>query len=276
MTTTAGRPPKHSLATTPGHSTPSGQPNAKRKWPPAKAPGGRGRGYPPCSLDVFAALRKFLEQSKAFAEAPTLAPPDLMLLTVDRHGPFLKIAVVNRNSPTPISFGFKNETLKVRNLPAADALLLRLLLMFGGGCAVNDDGTGWAALRLFPSAKEGVMWDRIVANAEPRTIVHHRAPDGRRNDHHDVDPDFRCIETLAPAVTVADDEGDVPPKRSPSRGRPEATASALARYRANHHRSGIELTESDYLQMLSDAFALVDARRKDLAQLPAPSLEASL
>jgi hypothetical protein len=264
MTTTTNPKDHRSSAS----NTPPGQPKAKPKEKTAKATGrplGGGSSYPPCSIEAFAALRKFLEQSKAFVEAPTITPPELGLLTVELHGPFRKIAVTNRNSPTPISFGFDNATLKVRNFPSANALLLRLLLAFGGACSVNDAGNGWAYLRLFGSDTEGVMWDRVTTNAGPFEIVRHRASDGRRNDHHDVDPDFRSIETLTPAVKTVSEEdgGDVPPKkRPPSRGRPEATASALARYRRNHQRSGIDLTESDYLQMLKDAFALVDAHRK--------------
>lgn len=240
------------------NNTTASQPQAKHKG--NTSCGGPRRGYPPCSLEAFAALREFLKQART-----RTTPPDLRLLTVDPHGPFRKITVNNKTSPTPISFGFRNETLKLRNFPAPDALLLRLLLAFGGGCSVNDDGKGWASPRLF-GGQEGIRWDRLPADAGHLEVVQHRAPDGRRNDHHDVDPDYRCIETI-PAVATAtvtdDDGGDVPRKRQPKRGRPEAIASALTRYRANHHRSTIDITESGYLQLLNDAFALVDDHRRN-------------
>lgn len=246
------------------NNTTASQPEAKHKG--NTSCGGPRRGYPPCSLEAFAALREFLNQART-----RTTPPDLRLLTVDPHGPFRKITVNSKTSPTPISFGFRNEARKLRNFPSPDALLLRLLLAFGGGCSVENDGQGWAATRLFGGGKEGVLWDRLTTNAGHLEVVHHRAPDGRRNDHHDVDPDYRCIETIlaAAAATAADDGADdgaddVPRKRQPKRGRPEASASALARYRANHHRSGIDITESGYLHLLNDAFALVDDHRRKL------------
>jgi hypothetical protein len=68
-------------------------------------------------------------------------------------------------------------------------------------------------------------------------------------DHHSQDPRF-----FRRTEGTGGTQGGKP-RRSPYRTRQDAIETALSYYRANHHRSGIRITEAEYRAILEQALS---------------------
>jgi hypothetical protein len=220
---------------------------------PASEPTKRLYGYLPVRPETFAALVTFLKQSQRALTDPTAPAPNTPLLTHEWHGPFRSIRVKDEvTGQGGIEFSLRNPDRKPRLMkPAAAFLLLRLHLAFGGGCSVNDTGTGLGYIKLY-SDREGIILDRLVTDASRDEIALHKSEAGERTDYHNIDATFR---SKVPSAPVAGGRK----QRSPHRGRQEAIKTALRYYERNHRRSGIKLTKGEYELLLKEAYALLDA-----------------
>ena len=211
------------------------------------------RGYPPIRPETLGHLVTFLRQSQKALADPTAPKPDITLLTHEPHGPFRTIRVADAGGESAIEFTVRNPDRKPRFVKPPEAfLVLRLQLAFGGGCSVNDTGTGLGYIKLY-SDREGLIFDRLVGDAGLGEMVLHRNETGEQTDYHNIDAAFR---TKVVALRVV----DCVRQRTPRRGRGDAINTALRYFRRNRQRSGTTLTEREYELLLTEAYALLDAR----------------
>src|SRR5262249_42541463 len=151
---------------------------------------------------------------------PRAPLPDATLLTSEAHGPFRTIRVVDDAGDAAIEFTVRNPNRKPRLVrPSAAFLALRLHLAFGGGCSVNDTGTGLGYIKVY-SDREGIVFDRLVTNAGRGELVLHRNENGEQTDYHNINAAFR-------SKVAASSISDGRPRGVPYRGRAEAIDAAL-------------------------------------------------
>ncbi|WP_154661262.1 hypothetical protein [Microvirga lotononidis] len=194
----------------------------------------------------------YLRAAKVHHKDPDAPEPNSADLT-GSHGPFRSISAdVDPLDVSPcIRFEVQNGVYKPRYVPPIPFLVMDLLLAFGGGCSVNDNYTGLSYVRLW-GGNDKQMLDRIFLNAEPGTIVRQ----SRTADYRNNSP--ACFSKTSASVMKAEGK----PMRATYKGRQQAIATALRYFQRNAHRSGIKITEAEYLAILHDAFALLDATHR--------------
>ena len=211
------------------------------------------RGYRPISATGWLALMEYLAQLRAKLHDPGAPEPDLQLLTVDPNGPFrsLRMGKNPETGQTGIFLQVRNVDRGPRWAPGPVILLLRLLLAMGGSLSINDNGSGWATIRIYNGwAKQTV--ERVITDARFGEIVRHRGPMGETTDHHLCDPRFRTKE-----MAKLDWRGGKP-TRTPSKGRAEAITTSLLIFQRNQHRSELSMSQGEYRAVLEEAFGLFD------------------
>lgn len=213
--------------------------------------------YKPIAPHAWASRIAYLQQAIAHHRDTRAPEPDIGLLTVGPHGPLRTI--VAGTDPTTgkpyIAFTVRNGVYKPRFGPPLVVLVVDLLLAWGGGCSVNDNNTGFAYVRLF-GGTDKQMLGRILLDARPGEIAKQHTPSGERTDYHNQDPAWFS------KTTAEREAADARPSKAPHRGREYAVETALRYFRTNHWRSGIAITEAEYLKVLQDAFALLDAKHR--------------
>lgn len=213
--------------------------------------------YKPIAPHAWASRIAYLQQASAHHQDSRAPEPDIGLLTVGPHGP-LRTIVTGTEPDTGkpyIAFTVQNEVYKPRFGPPLVFLVMDLLLAWGGGCSVNDNNTGFAYIRLF-SGNEKQMLGRILLDTKPGEIAKQHTPTGERADHHNYDPAWFS------KTTAEQESAEGKPSKAPHRGRKDAVETALRFFRANQWRAGIKITEAEYLAILHEAFALLDAKHR--------------
>lgn len=226
-----------------------------------KTPSRRGRGYRPTRREAWDRAITYLEQAERWLADPAQPFPDIHLLAGHPGLPFREIWVAphpERPGTLVVFFLVKNPKRGPRWCPPWVFLSVRLLLAFGGSLHVNDNighEQGWAYLKLW-SDREKTTLDRIIANPPVGVVVKQRSYEGQRTDHHSIDPDYLSF------VPVERVRLEGRPAGTPRRGRPEAIATALEKYRKSHQRSDIPITEQEYAAILERVFAALDGFRR--------------
>lgn len=206
------------------------------------------RVYRPMSAEAWEARVSYLRQSLAKLRELLLPEPDAALLTVGPHGPFtaLWVAPAPNGGPLSIHFTVQNPDRSARWSPPEVFLMLDLLLAFGGGVSVNDNGRGWAYVRPWGGNDRHTL-GRLVTNAKAGQVVK-QSP---RADHHEQHPQhFR--------VTSGEARPDRP-QGAPHRDREAAIATALSYWDRNHRWAAMKVSRAEYEAILRDSFRLVDA-----------------
>lgn len=223
--------------------------NAAAKPSPSLLKAYQPRGYPPMSAEAWEARRTYLRQALAKLLNPTLPEPDPKLLAVGPHGPFTDIwaSPEPTGGPMVVYFTVRNRDRGPRWCPPEVFLMLELLLAFGGGLSVNDNGKGWAYLRPWGGHHRHTL-GRLQANARRGEVVRQ----DKRADHHNQHPQNFRKETVSA-------RSGSKPQSLPARGREDAIATALLYWSRNRYRSGIVVSREDYEAILRDCFRLVDA-----------------
>ncbi|MCJ2132300.1 hypothetical protein [Methylobacterium sp. E-045] len=206
------------------------------------------RGYRPMSLEAWGARIAFLRQALAKVQNPELPDPDLGLLTIDPHGPLTSIwvAAAPNNGPPAIFFRTRNLKIKPRSGPPEIFLMMELLIAFGGGLSVNDNGRGLAYVRLW-GGNERHDLGRLIVDARRGQL----ALQDKQVDHRE--------QYFQPA-----DGNDRPklPHRMPRRDREDAIKTALGYWDRNHRRAEFKVSRAEYEAIIRDSFRLVDAYRR--------------
>jgi len=223
------------------------------KHPSPFAKSARRRAYPPISPEAWSRLEKYLEQEERRLQDPSAPEPDIHLLADAEHGPFVGIVPGLDHEGRPTVFFQKAEgTTQPRNAPPLVALLWRVHLAFGGGGHPNDAGNDLSYVKI-GSGNCKVTLMRLVLDAKPgETVRQKRGVPFRSQDPRNFFKTSRRMLTEEGKKT-----------RFPAAGRPEVTAYSLDRFRKHHLRSGIAITEAEYLEVLRRVYAAIDATYAD-------------
>jgi hypothetical protein len=218
------------------------------------------RPYPPMHPSTWANVCKYVHQASIHQQDPRAPQANLMLLTSRPHGPLrtIKEGTDPESGEPCVLFEVQNATFKPRWCSPELCAVLMLLLAFGGGLTVNDTGTGLGYIKIY-SDRQGLTLLRLATDAGPGEVAKQQSPMGERPDYHSHD-----VSKLS-KTTALEVEQEGRPLRSPHRGRKEAIDTALGYYRRNHHRSKIDVTESQYAAILEKAFRLLDTKRRQQA-----------
>lgn len=224
--------------------------SAKPAKPKRRSPSQpRAGGYRPISSEGWEAHRTYLTAALAKLHDPSLPEPDLRPLADYARRPFRKtwVDIDPDTQHLAIYLLIMNPERGPRRCPPEVFLMLSLLLAYGGGLSVNDNGTGWAGLRPW-GGDDRHMLGRLVTDAK----VGQLAKQNPQPDHHSQHP---VNFTRTPGRSA----GGERPAGTPRRDREDAIKTALGRWDANRHRAGFTVSRAEYESTLRDAFRLIDA-----------------
>ncbi len=204
--------------------------------------------YLPMSPEAWEARTTYLRLALAQLKDPSAPYPDIKLLTVGPHGPFTATwaAPASDGGGLSVHFTVKNPERGPRWCPPEVFLMLDLLLAFGGGASVNDNGRGWAYVRPWSGNYRHTL-GRLVANAGLGDVVRQ----DKRADHHAQHPQHFRVTSGSPRAEHS--------QGTPRRSRQDAIERALHFWDCNHPRSAIAITRDEFATLLRDSFRLVDA-----------------
>ena len=180
---------------------------------------------------------------------PTLPEPDPRPLAAYARRPFRRtwIDTDPDTDDLAVYLLIMNKERGPRRCPPEVFLMLSLLLAFGGGLSVNDNGTGWAGLRPY-GGDDRHMLGRLLTNAKVGQLAKQSPQPDHRNQHP-------VNFTRTSGRPFAGER----PAGTPRRDREDAIGTALRKWDANHHRAHFAVSREAYEAILRDAFRLIDA-----------------
>jgi hypothetical protein len=211
------------------------------------------RAYPPISPHSWGRLLEYLGQAECHLQDPRAPEPDIRLLADAEHGPFVGIGPGVDDAGRPAIFFQKAEgTTQPRHAPPLVVLLWRVHIAFGGGGHPNDAGNGLSYVKI-GSGHCKVTLMRLVLDAKPgETVRQKRGVPFRSQDPRNF------YKTTA--RTLADEGKQT---RRPTAGRSEVTSYSLDKFRKHRMRSGIAISEAEFLDALRRVYAAIDATYLD-------------
>lgn len=215
------------------------------------------KAHPPATRKTYLELEDFADQAQDFLSGRTTIYPDTTLLIGGKPRQFLELATTMLDGAPAIRFRAKGRKHHYGSRWATPGgmLVMRGLLLYGGGCNVNDNGTGYSYVRMWGHVKQNVQLGRLLVDGRPGEYVQQRSASGRRanfrvNDSANFTPTnsvaFRNV-ARGRAIT------------SPYAGRAEAAANALDYHRRHSAFTDIGISALKYQAFIERCFLILDA-----------------